>query len=362
MNIWQISADFPPNTGGVASHVHELSKALGAIGHKCTVFTTVSKNHDCEKSNISRVKRFKIPRFQPFYDIFFARILKKQLASDSPDIIHVHGMRPLIASKHLNVPVVFTNHTSGFLKRIPKGAREIKKVRKRMNHISHVLAPSIELIEATKKVGYKGDTTYIPNGVDPMRFTPDGPNLRSNFNIEANEFVVLVARRLVPKNGVLDFAQSTSFLKNRNFKILIAGDGSERDSIVGELKRSGMFDRTIFLGNVSNTEMPNIYRSANLSILPSHMEATSITGLESISCGLPLVGTRVGGIPEIIKNGKNGFLIEKRSPEQLASAIDRCFENKDLLAGFSNYSLELSKNFVWDVIARQTSAVYSKLL
>jgi glycosyltransferase involved in cell wall biosynthesis len=195
-----------------------------------------------------------------------------------------------------------------------------------------------------------------------MRFTPDGPNLRSNFNIEANEFVVLVARRLVPKNGVLDFAQSTSFLKNRNFKILIAGDGSERDSIVGELKRSGMFDRTIFLGNVSNTEMPNIYRSANLSILPSHMEATSITGLESISCGLPLVGTRVGGIPEIIKNGKNGFLIEKRSPEQLASAIDRCFENKDLLAGFSNYSLELSKNFVWDVIARQTSAVYSKLL
>ena len=70
--------------------------------------------------------------------------------------------------------------------------------------------------------------------------------------------------------------------------------------------------------------------------LPSHMEATSITGLESISCGLPLVGTRVGGIPEIIKDGKNGYLIDKASPEQLASAIDLCFENKELLTGFSN--------------------------
>ena len=71
-------------------------------------------------------------------------------------------------------------------------------------------APSIELIEATNKVGYKGDTTYIPNGVDPRRFSPDGPDLRDDLNIGANEFVVLVARRLVPKNGVLDFAQSTS--------------------------------------------------------------------------------------------------------------------------------------------------------
>lgn len=362
MNIWQISADFPPNTGGVASHVYELSNALGSIGHKCTVLTTVSRSLTCGKSNNVTVKRFKTPRFQPLYDIFLASSLKKYLAFNYPDIVHVHGMRPLVASKYLNVPVVFTNHTSGFLKRIPKGAREMKKVRKRLSHVSHVLAPSIELIEATNKVGYEGDTTYIPNGVDPRRFTPDGPDLRDDLNIGANEFVVLVARRLVPKNGVLDFAQSTSFLKNRDFKILIAGDGSERDSIVVELKRSGMFDRTIFLGNVSNTEMPSIYRSANLSILPSHMEATSITGLESISCGLPLVGTRVGGIPEIIKDGKNGYLIDKGSPEQLASAIDHCFENKELLAGFSNYSLELSKNFGWDVIARQTSAVYSKLL
>ena len=70
-------------------------------------------------------------------------------------MVHVHGMRPLVASKQLNVPVVFTNHTSGFLKRIPKGAREMKKVSKRLSHVSHVLAPSIELIEATNKVGYE---------------------------------------------------------------------------------------------------------------------------------------------------------------------------------------------------------------
>ena len=92
------------------------------------------------------------------------------------------------------------------------------------------------------------------------------------------------------------------------------------------------------------------------------MEATSITGLESISCGLPLVGTRVGGIPEIIKDGKNGYLIDKCSPEQLAKAIDLCLENPELLEVFSRFSFELSKHFDWEVIARKTSANYSKLL
>ena len=76
MNIWQVAADFPPNTGGVASHVYELSNALGTIGHNCTVITSVSKGLNSDKSKNVVVKRLKIPRFQPLYDIFWSSILK----------------------------------------------------------------------------------------------------------------------------------------------------------------------------------------------------------------------------------------------------------------------------------------------
>ena len=87
-----------------------------------------------------------------------------------------------------------------------------------MSHISHVLAPSLELIEATRKTGFEEETTYIPNGVDTKRFAPDGPNLRANLNIGTNEFVVLVARRLVPKMEFWILLGLQAFLKIETLK------------------------------------------------------------------------------------------------------------------------------------------------
>ena len=361
MKIWQISADYLPNTGGVASHVFELSNSLSKLGHSVTVFTTVQNNSNEEPCHNFKVKRIKLFRLQPFYDFFLGNILNKQFKNNIPDVVHVHGIRPLVATRLLESPIVFTNHTSGFLQRIRKGKRDIKKIRKRMDHLTHVLAPSNELIDATRSVGYVKGATFIPNGVDTDKFNAIGPNLRNQLDIGDKEFVILIARRLVPKNGVMDFAESLKFIDNLNFKVLIAGDGPERSIITRCLKNSRMLERTIFLGNISNDEMPAVYRTANLSVLPSHMEATSITGLESISSGLALVGTKVGGIPEIIKDGVNGFIVDKGSPKQLAAAIGKCIQCDDKFKNFSRASLELSKKFSWSVIAQRTVEVYNGL-
>ena len=94
------------------------------------------------------------------------------------------------------------------------------------------------------------------------------------------------------------------------------------------------------------------FSAGDVSILPSLMEATSIAGLEAMACGLPLIGTNVGGIPVIIKDGETGILVEPRSPEQLAEALNKLSEDREYAKQLGVRSLERArKDFSWDVIA-----------
>jgi glycosyltransferase involved in cell wall biosynthesis len=129
------------------------------------------------------------------------------------------------------------------------------------------------------------------------------------------------------------------------------------------LKAGGMQERTLFLGAVANADMPDIYRAADISVLPSLAEATSIAGLEAMACAVPLVGTRVGGIPTILQDGVTGLLIPPRDADALAAAIGRLARDVGLrrnLGAAARQSVELS--FSWPRIAARTLAVYEGVL
>ena len=363
MLIWLVTADFPPNVGGVAAHVGELGKALSELGHQVTVFTLPAKGGGEVPefpSNMS-VERLAIPKTQPFFSWCLGRHLRNKETKKKPTVVHVHGIRPLTATRKLSAPVIFTNHTSGFLKRIAAGKRQAKRIGRRLKHLAHVIAPSEELIEATRTAGYDGPATYVPNGVDPQRFKPAPSSLRKKLGIEKEEIMLVVARRLVPKNGVLDFASSTAWFNDLQVRIVIAGDGPEKDVIKSELTKHDMLEKTIFLGNVRNEEMPGVYNAADLSVLPSHMEATSITGLESLSCALPMVGTEVGGIPELIHSGENGYLVPSQDPKALGAAIRKLIVDRGELKEMGLRSLEIAKAYQWPQIASRTLDIYRSL-
>lgn len=364
MRIGLVTADFVPNVGGVAAHVVELGRALVKAGHSVDVITLPLGEERLRKSELDgmTVHRPPIPKGKPFYSWILSRWLRSFLAASPLDVLHVHGLRPLEATRDLPVPIVFTNHTSGFLKRVEKGKLEQQRVAWRLKHISHVLAPSDELVEATKTVGYSGPVHFIPNGVDTDRFCPGVAKHRDWWGVAPDEVAVLLARRLVEKNGVAIFADAVTRLKSTNCQIIFAGDGPERSRVERILKEGGRFDRSVFLENVPNTEMPDIYRSADISVLPSLMEATSITGLESMACGLPLVGTRVGGIPTLIKDGLTGLLVEPRNPGQLAEAIDRLIVDSADRYVMGNHARERAiAEFSWERIAEQTVNTYDRV-
>lgn len=358
--------DFPPNVGGVAAHVYELGRELARQGHQVRVASfripaTTPARETLAGMDVERATPG--PRWMWRHNL--RRMLKGAVDAFRPDVIHVHGLRPLTPARGLGVPVVFTNHTSGFLKRLERGRLAVWRVGRMMGHVACTIAPSRELVEAGIKAGYPADRSrYIPNGVDATRFNPgnDGTALRAGLGIPADDLVVLAARRMVPKNGMKYLAQAAKGFLRAGVTLVMVGDGEEFPLVQRILAADGVRDRVILAGGRPNTDMPAFYAAADLIVLPSLKEATSITGLEAMATGRPLVGTRVGGIPELIEDGETGLLVEPANPEALAAGVRRMLDDADLRikAGQACRRRVLAE-FAWEAIAARTVDVYREV-
>ena len=126
--------------------------------------------------------------------------------------------------------------------------------------------------------------------------------------------------------------------------------------LIGE---SGHEKRFQLLGRVENQEMPGLYARSDVIVIPSLMEATSLSALEAMATGKPIVATNVGGLPFLIHDGDNGFLVPPRHPFELAQAIKRLLDSPNLRTQFgSNGRTRVEDEFDWRVIARRTKEVY----
>lgn len=356
-----LTSVFPPHVGGVESHVYELTKALIAAGHEVEV--VAGSLEEADKPFGFPVHRPHFFRAQALYDWQLARWLKKLHQAKRFDVAHVHGLKPAVAVRNLGIPTIFTNHTSGFLKRLNKSAFSRARSLKRIVHFNEIIAPSEELCDATRALGYLGPVTYIPNAVDIEKFKPGASPLRAKWGIADDKPVIVMARRLHEKNGVRYFAEAVAKLKNEDVHIVVAGDGDERGNVERIIREAGMSERVTMLGSVNNNDMPDIYRACDISVLPSLMEATSITGLESMASGLVLVGTHVGGIPALIEEGKTGFLVPPRDPEAMAEKLIPLIRDKARCKQMGEAAREKAKaEFSWPVIAGQTADVYRKYM
>lgn len=356
-----VSLDFLPTVGGITAHVYELSLALIKQGCKVSVITRQTP-HTKEKETIEGIDVYRVNlRFVgATYGFQINHFIKQKLPFIKPDIIHIHGMRPLEFYNIKGIPLVYTNHTSGYLKRIKKGGYRIALLKRLFKKPSLFLAPSKELLEVPFAMNMK--KVYIPNGVISTKLERNESarhKVRHLLGLKDNDILAIVTRRLVEKNGVKYLALATRHIQNKELKLLIIGDGEEYSEIKNHLE-TYFKDRFFMLGSKKHSEIIEYYSASDISILPSLMEATSISGLEAMGASLPLVGTRVGGIPELIHDDINGYLCDPKNPLDLAQKIDKL-----LLSDFKamgQKSLEIvKKDFDWDIIAQATLKEYQEL-
>jgi len=373
-----VTHDYPPRLGGIASHVFELSKYLVKHNNNIVILTPENDGKKYEpclpgikvirvKSEINYYAKTKI---RLWYDLITygikAKLMLNNLIKDvGLDVIHYHNtiIESLITKGVKKVPVVFTAHESYFL-----SLAELKKKRLYyyLSHPDFLIAPSKELLEKAREFGvFPKGYKYIPNGVDVDKFAPkENIFVFDKIGVNNNVPTILSARRLEPKNGVEYLIRALPLIIDRipDTKLIIVGDGSQRDYLQNIAKQLNVFDSIVWFGARDNSEMSDVYNSVDVVALPSLQEATSITGLEAMACGKPLVGTEVGGIPEIILKNITGYLVPPRDVSKLAEKIVMVLSNskrrKELGQAARNYVVQ---NFSWHKIAEQTNNIYQSL-
>lgn len=364
MNILMVTTDFPPVVGGISAHVYELSKALVQAGHGVSVIARLGDLETPDKETVDGIQVYRMPYRGAgmLYGLGICRYVRSLLPLIKPDIIHIHAMRPLEWYSIKDVPLAYTNHTSGYLKRISKGGfRRIFLLKQLFKKPQLFLAPSRELLEVPFSIAAR--KLFISNGVDAEKYSFSREKraaFRESLDFNDEDIVCLLTRRLVQKNGVIFLARAAKYIKNKQVKFVLIGDGPERQSIEKEFQEN-MPGRVSFLGEKKHDEIIDYYSAADFSVLPSLMEATSISGLEAMAMRLPLVGTRVGGIPDLVTDSENGYLCNPADPEDLAAKIDLLLDGDYKEMGLVSHRL-VQEKFSWKCIAEETANAYKAIL
>ncbi|MFH1388275.1 MAG: glycosyltransferase family 4 protein, partial [Patescibacteria group bacterium] len=195
-----------------------------------------------------------------------------------------------------------------------------------------------------------------PNGVDLEIFRPKE-------KIEnKNEKIILTVSRLVKKNGIDDLIKAGQYL-HFPFKIIIIGTGPDEEKLKKLVKEKGLEDKIIFKGQVKYDELPEYYASTDVFVRPSLSEGLGNVFLEAMACGLPVIGTEVGGIPDFLKDKETGLFCRTNNPQDIADKIKEILEDNNLRNYLIKNGLELVKEkYSWDNITSQIETIYLKLI
>ncbi len=277
----------------------------------------------------------------------------------SADILHAHtfasAVPGMISRKRYGAPLVVTLHTSHFLMRAPKpGWRAV--FRRIIESADYLLATSEEIRQVALAISRHPRSEVMTNAVDTDRFAPrTGP-------LEGDRRQIIVPRRLFPKNGVEYFVRALPLIAaDLDVEARVVGDGPERERLTSLAAELGVSDRIRFLGARSNEEMPGLLREAELAVIPSLIEATSIAALEAMSCGLPVAASAVGGLPEIIDE-RVGSLFEPANPQALADAVASLLRRPDLRDLGAEGRRRVVANWSLDRMVERHLEIYNELI
>jgi len=259
------------------------------------------------------------------------------------EILHAHfawssGFAALLARNEVNLPLVVTLHGADILtetsigygvRLCPQVNDAVEQVLKNADRV--IVASNYVYNEALKTGCPRSKLICIPNGVDVYRFRPnlDRSIIRRQLDIRNGDPMILTVRAHVPKNGIEFLLRAAPMVigKHPNAKFVVVGDGPLLEYHKALAERLGVAHRVFFSGYVPECMLPYYYAAADVSVVPSVVEAFGLVVIEAMACAKPVIGSRVGGIPDMITDGTNGLLVNPKDPEALTEKICYLIEN-----------------------------------
>ncbi len=374
-------------SGGMNVHVREIARALSERGAQVDIFTRSHEGQDLDAPGIAPgVNVVHVPAGPPdaplseqyeYLPEFLDGILRRRdrIQADY-QAVHSHywlsGLAGLQFAAAVGAPHIMTFHTLSRIKMQSRSGESEPVVRQHSE--AEIIAGSDCVIafseherNAMVKL-YDGDPDRIrlvPCGVDLERFRPLGrAEARDELGLNGHK-VLLYVGRIEALKGLELLIQTTAHLDAGNVKVLVVGDDADGSGDIARLKHMAesldVSESIEFVGRVAQDLLPWYYSAADVCVVPSYYESFGLVALESMACGTPVVASRVGGLPTVVRHGRTGYLKSWRCPETFANSLEMLLVNHSLQNCMGRAARKTAESMSWDAVAGQLLAIYREL-
>ncbi|MGE6258816.1 N-acetyl-alpha-D-glucosaminyl L-malate synthase BshA [Heyndrickxia sporothermodurans] len=363
-----------PTVGGSGVIATELGKFLAERGHEIHFITSsipfrLNKMYHNIYFHQVEVNQYSVFQYPP-YDIALASKMAEVIKREKLDILHVHYAMPhavcAILGKQMagsDVKIVTTLHGTditvlGYDPSLTDAIRFGIEKSDFVTAVSKALVhQTYELIHPRKEI----ETIY--NFIDERIYRKtDSIHLRNEYGIASDEKILIHVSNFRHVKRVPDVVKVFAKIKeNIKAKLLLVGDGPEMTIICKLVNDLNLREHVLFLGKQDNLE--ELYSISDLMLLLSEKESFGLVALEAMACGVPCIGTNIGGIPEVIIDHENGFICELGDVDNIADKALSLLLDEKLHQEFSKNAMNsVHERFMSNKIVDQYENIYYKLL
>jgi glycosyltransferase involved in cell wall biosynthesis len=391
MKIAFLKFGFPNPFGGAEVFTYNIMNQLAKRSHQIDIYLA----HDAcrEVKRLTLQKHFRcLPIYSSDLVIRFPRLIAMELLIrhyvNRYDLCQLIGAYPLgVAAEFLasrGIPVVLRCHGEDIQqdRDLNYGLRLNAALAPIINRTVHNMTHLVALTESVRSeylhMGVPGDMIkVIPNGVDLKRFkssNSDRQKVRNEFGIKHDEYLILTTGRYHVKKGFETIPATAKILmeKGYRFRWLIIGNGTEQleskvkkyqvqDVII--LKPAiGIEPKVLDSSRLPSNKMIELYKSADIFVMPSLLETFGMVLIEAMAAGLPVVTTEAPGCRDVVKHEFNGLIAERRNPVSLAANIERMLIDGQLRLKLLNNTQAILPQYDWPKVADQYEELYRQII
>lgn len=383
------------DAGGMTVYVRQVARALAARGVEVDIYTRRdSEGTPAETLLYPSVRVIQVnagrpgitkEELPPILPEFTSGLLQSIGESGrSYDLIHSHywlsGRVASILSNRLRIPFVHTFHTLGRVKNDGRPPEEAVESDGRLDGETKVIADADAIVASTPLerewlidlyAAHPERIHLIPPGVDHELFTPgDRVAAKRSLGMDRKR-VLLFVGRLQPLKAADTAIRSLAHLiewhriSTDGIRLVIVGGASgemgaeEPARLLGLAQELGVSSSITFVPAQPQARLPLFYRAADVCLVPSYSESFGLVALEAQSCGIPVVGSAVGGLRTIVRHGQTGYLVEPSSSAAFAERAWRILSDQPLAEAMSNLAVCSSSEYSWQRSAVELYDLYA---
>lgn len=379
MNILMMTNTYLPFVGGVERSVETFTGEYRRMGHRVIIVAPTFENEPDDEYDVIRV-----PALQHFNGTDFSvqlpvpGVLSAALRDFKPDIVHSHhpfmiGDSALRIAAQFSVPLVYTFHTfyERYTHYVPGDSKALKRFVVALssgyaNLCDRVFAPSFSVASELRRRGVRSPVDVVPTGIDVERFNSgERERFREELGIERGCFVLGFVSRIAPEKNMEFLVSAVKRYLERNDSVcfLLVGSGPSQDRVISEFEEERFRGRFFFTGTLVGKQLVNAYHAMDTFVFASRTETQGLVVMEAMAAGIPVVAVNGPGIGEVVRDYKNGRLIEEEDIEKFCAGIDWVRElGRGRLREVKECARKTAFQFSREECSRRALSIYESLL